>query len=111
MLGHERGRFGEARFSEAWVAERGWVKRLGAFECLDCVGRITAARQGVARDGAVERAGIEIGEAVMRGDALGDGSLARRRRSVDADDHRNWAPSFVISGTNAANGVAVKTLL
>src|SRR5512132_1385010 len=95
MLGHDRGRFGEARFPEAWVAERGWVERPGAVERLDGVGRITAARQGVARDGAVERTGVEIGKAVMRGDALGDGALARRRRPVDGDDHRNWAPMLL----------------
>src|SRR6476659_5674391 len=92
MLGHERSRFGEARFSEAWVAERGWIKGLGAVERLVGVGRISAARQGVARHGAVERAGVEIGKAVMRGDALGDGALAGRRGPVDGDDHRNWAP-------------------
>src|SRR5262245_28713323 len=96
MLGHKRGRFTEARFPEAWVAERGWVERPGASERGREIDRILSTRQGVARDGAVERAGVEISEPVMPGDALGDRALAGRRRPVDRDDHRNWETiSFV----------------
>src|SRR5262245_60477985 len=90
MHGHKRGRFTEARFPEAWVAERGGVERPGASERGREIDRILSTRQGVARDGAVERAGVEISESVMLGDALGDRALAGRRRPVDRDDHRNW---------------------
>src|SRR5262245_47401564 len=89
MLGHKRGRFTEARFPEAWVAERGWVERPGAYERGREIDRILSTRQGVARNGAVERAGVEISESVMPGDALGDRALAGRRRPVDRYDHRN----------------------
>ena len=96
MLGDERGRFGEARCSEAGSPSVDGIKRLGAFERRVGVGRISPARQGVARHGAVERAGVEIGKAVMRGDALGDRAFAGGRRPVDGDDHRNWAPTKFI---------------
>src|SRR5262245_3906289 len=96
MHGHKRGRFTEAMFPEAWVAERGWVERPGASERGREIDRILSTRQGVARDGAVERTGVEISESVMLGDALGDRALAGRRRPVDRDDHRNWETIIVV---------------
>ena len=41
----------------------------------------------VAGHGAVEQAGVEVVEAEVRGNALGQRALARRRRPVDGDDH------------------------
>jgi len=45
--------------------------------------------QGVARNRAVELAGVEMGEAVMRSDQLAEGAFAGGRRSVNGDDHAN----------------------
>ena len=50
-------------------AKRRGVERLGRDGgCRACIVRVGATRQGVARHGAIERAGIEMGEAVMGGD-------------------------------------------
>ena len=39
------------------------------------------------RGRAIEKAGIEVRQPVMGGQAPGDRALARRRRTVDGDDH------------------------
>ena len=76
MLGDERGRLAKTRASERRVAERGWVEGLGTFKRGTRIGRVAASRQSIAGDGAVERAGVEIGKPVMRGDALADRAFA-----------------------------------
>ena len=45
-----------------------------------------------AGDGPVEQAGIEMSEAVMLGEALAQGALARGGGTVDGDDHGRLNP-------------------
>ena len=50
------------------------------------VGRVGAGVQHAAADGAVEQAGIEIGQAERGGEAAGERALAGGGRAVDGDD-------------------------
>ena len=52
-----------------------------------------AAPHHVASNGAVEEAGIEVVEPEAVGDALAERAFARRRGSVDGDDHGATPPS------------------
>ena len=47
-------------------------------------------RQRPQRHRAIHGAGIDVGEAEPRGDALGDGALARAGGAVDRDDDPSW---------------------
>ena len=76
-----RGRAGPGR--RAWP---GRAARAAATAAAAVVQR-AAAPPHVARDGAIEQAGVEMGEAELRGDALGQRALARSRRTIDGDDH------------------------
>jgi hypothetical protein len=87
VLGYERGRVAKARSPKIGVTERTRVERLGTRKGGIGIGRIPSACQGIARDGTVEGAGVEIGEGVMRGDAFCDRAFARGSRPVDRDDH------------------------
>jgi hypothetical protein len=76
MPGDERGRLAKTRTSEPRVAKRGWIEGLGTRERSTRIPRVAASRQSIAGDCAVERAGVEIGKPVMRGDALADRAFA-----------------------------------
>src|SRR5207245_5988459 len=54
---------------------------------------VGASGQGLPRDGAIERAGIQVRVTESCGDQLGDGALANPGRAVDGDDHRRGAVS------------------
>src|ERR1700689_490665 len=71
--------------------------------CRDIGIARVAAPQGTQGRGAVERSGVEISQAEMLRQALGERALARRRRPVDGDDQarssRSAAPSpFIRAG-------------
>ena len=57
---------------------------------------------------AIEQAGVEMAQAVMRGEPLAERALAGRRRSVDGDDHARSAPRPRIIGTKPGKLVAMK---
>ena len=59
-------------------------------------------------DPAIEQPAVEMLEAVMSGEPLGDGALAGGRRAVDGDDHESSAPSPRINSTNPGKLVAMK---
>src|SRR5262245_35501886 len=105
------------RFTEAPVDQRGIIQRL-EIELLrrtegGCRIRWTCSPcQRVARNGAVELAGVEMSKRIMGGDALAERTLPRGCRSVDGDDHaqpliENSAPSFVISFAKSGKLVAI----
>ena len=50
------------------------------------IGRTLAAIQHAAPDRAIQQAGVEVGQPMMRGEAARQRALAGRRRSVDRDD-------------------------
>ena len=105
--GRRRNRAGTARRAArtcGWTATReasspaSWPRRLRVGEPRrverrgDPAGRrgivgIEAALGHRPADGAVEEAGVEIGQAVVGGEPRGERALARRRRPVDGDDH------------------------
>ena len=72
-----------------------------------------------AGDGAIEQAGVEMRQPVMQRQPLGEGALARGRRTVDGDDHRRLRrqldgagirrtpPRALISGTKTGKLVSM----
>src|ERR1700733_831433 len=62
------------------------------------------------RDSAVDRAGIEVTVAIMRGQALGERALARGRGSVDRNNHERSAPRERIIGMKSGKLVAMKAV-
>ena len=50
-------------------------------------------------DGAIEEAGVEMGQAVVRSYSARDGALARGRGPVDGDDHPKAAASPRLSNS------------
>ena len=57
---------------------------------------------------AIEQAGVEMRQAVVRRQAPGDRALARSGRTVDGDDHGSAAPRRCINSTNPGKLVAMK---
>ena len=60
--GDERGSLAETRSPQRGIVQRCRVEGLGTGKSGERVGRISTPCQGIASDGAVERAGVEIGE-------------------------------------------------
>ncbi len=70
---------------------------------------VEAALRHLLADRPVEEAGVEIGQAIVASQTLGEGALARRRRPVDGDDHASpiEAPRLSIKGRNSGKLVAI----
>ena len=79
---------------------------IAAAQCIGRIGRIAAGAHHRHADRAVEQACVEMRQAIMAGERLGDGALARCRRAVDSDDHATSAPRPVISAMNPGKLVA-----
>src|SRR5262249_15588276 len=58
----------------------------------------------------VKQTGVQMAQAVMGGDALGDGALAGCGRSVDGDDHDSSPPRRRIMSTKPGKLVAMKAV-
>ena len=72
------------------------------------VGRLMAGIEQRLRHRAIEQPGVEMAQAVMRGELLAERALAGGRRSVDGDDHERSAPRRRISSVKPGKLVAMK---
>ena len=57
---------------------------------------VTAVEEHLPPDRAVEQPGVEMRQAEVRGESLGDGTLARGSGAVDGDDHSYGSPGKTI---------------
>ena len=82
---------------EAGCGVHGGAAKVGAGEVLRVegeggtngsrgVGRVGGSVEHAAGGGAIEQAGIEVGEAECGGEAAGEGAFAGRGRAIDGDD-------------------------
>ncbi len=71
----------QARIVEQRVGERGRGERVAS------VVGVSAIKEHLPADSAVEKTGVEIRHAVMLGEFAGEGALSGSGRSVDGDDH------------------------
>src|SRR5436305_1185442 len=70
------------------------------------VGRVASIQHGL-RHAAVDQPGVEVPQAVMRGEPLAERPLPRGRRPVDGDDHERSAPRARIRGGKPGKLVAM----
>src|SRR5262249_61533320 len=84
----------------------GFRRRLGARHVVE---RRLRVEHGLG-DRAIDQPGIEMAQPVVSGEALRHRALARRRRSVDGDDHAISAPRVRIIATNPGKLVAMNAV-
>ena len=75
------------------------IKRAGRLAGAGCIAERLAGIEYGLRYGAVDQAGIEVPQPIVAGQPLPQRPLARRRRSIDGDDHDSSAPRERIIGT------------
>src|SRR5690606_15260534 len=68
------------------VGEKAVGKGRGRERVTGIVG-ISAVEKHLPSDSPVQQAGVEVGQAEVRGQGFGDGALAGCGRAVDSDDH------------------------
>src|SRR5262249_60726176 len=59
------------------------------------------------RPGGVDQPGVEVAQAIVRGEPLAERPLARGRRPVDGDDHERSAPRPRIKAEKPGKLVAI----
>src|SRR5690606_19928217 len=73
--------------AQLWIGQQPVRKGRRGERVAGIVG-VAAVEEHLASDGAIEQPGVEVRQAVMRGEGAGDGAFARGGGSVDGDDHR-----------------------
>jgi len=98
MCGHDGGHLPDLVGSQHGVGQ----DRVIEIACRDRIGLHRGVEfhpRDIGRDGAIEQAGVEMRQAIMPRQCLGDRALAARRGAVDRDDHalsqRGFAPSRI----------------
>src|SRR5262245_48553324 len=108
MARDDRRGFAEPALHQPRIVERGRIERLCRGKRCVGVSGLPPGCQGIARNGAVELAGVEMGKAVMRGDEPAESAFAGSRGAVDRDQHEaKFAPSRVKSGTKPGKLVPI----
>ena len=104
MRRDDRGELADRILAQRGIVEQAFVEVAGG----DSVGldrRVQLHPLHGQRDRAVKQAGVEMRQAVMAGERLGDRALAARGGSVDGDDHAlshcGAAPRRVAVSTNS----------
>ena len=94
----------------AGLSEGFGVEALGGADCGGLVLEVRARADQRMGHRTIDHPGVEMAQAVMGGEALGERALAGGGRSVDGDDHENSAPSERIIGMKSGKLVAMKAV-